>query len=524
MTALHDDRIEATRRPDAAAVLVWTAVALGAVLRVRQWAYGRGFWLDECKVGINIVRRGFLGLLQPLDQNQSAPIATLWWAEAASRLFGYDERAMRGLALLTGCLGLVAVALLARAALPRLLWPVAVLLAALGPRLIYFSEELKAYSADLAAAALVTWLGLGAIRGGRGRDAILLGAGCCLVLPFSSAAVLVIAGVVGLVALEALLVRRDRRQFLRVAAASLAAAAVFAVHYAVLLRHGSESGYMHRFWAQQFPPPPWTLAGLRWIVAEGMAIPGRVVGIDAKVISVAAVLGTAWLAWRNPRTLAVVLAPAAVAYAAGVAHVYPVAPRLCQFLAPATLVLSAAALGWAIEALRLLPARAVGRRRTTVAATLVALAAVPLLMRPTRDAARRLVDPLPRAEYRDVLRAVVAQARPGDAFLVHNSGRNVYVYYAAARPALDLSRLGRTAVSERERRGDAEVVASEAQALLPPDGGGRVWVLYTNTQGPSEHVASDVDAILADALGRSVAVEATGAEAYAYGPRGAGAE
>ena len=54
------------------------AILLGILLRLRQYVEARPLWLDEAMLSLNILTRSFQGLLQPLDQDQTAPVPFLW--------------------------------------------------------------------------------------------------------------------------------------------------------------------------------------------------------------------------------------------------------------------------------------------------------------------------------------------------------------------------------------------------------------------------------------------------------------
>ncbi|MEE3919909.1 glycosyltransferase family 39 protein [Micromonospora sp. BRA006-A] len=136
------------------------------MLRIRQWAYARSFWSDELYVAHNIRERGYLDLLRPLAFSQSAPPGWLWLERLAFAQFGDGERALRLVPLLFGLALLPLVAWLGRRLLPPLAALAALLLVAVAPFLIGYSNELKQYSAEAFGVTLVVGLALLLVRDG----------------------------------------------------------------------------------------------------------------------------------------------------------------------------------------------------------------------------------------------------------------------------------------------------------------------------------------------------------------------
>ena len=54
------------------------ALALGVAVRAVDYLNCRSLGLDEARLAVNVASRSFLGLLQPLDLDQSAPPLFLW--------------------------------------------------------------------------------------------------------------------------------------------------------------------------------------------------------------------------------------------------------------------------------------------------------------------------------------------------------------------------------------------------------------------------------------------------------------
>ena len=115
-----------------------------------QWLNNRSLWFDEAMLARNIIARNPFELLAPLDYAQAAPVLFLCLVKAATVLFGSGELALRFVPLCASIVGLVVFLLLAKQFLESRYVPIALFLITTSPILIYYSQELKQYSVDVA--------------------------------------------------------------------------------------------------------------------------------------------------------------------------------------------------------------------------------------------------------------------------------------------------------------------------------------------------------------------------------------
>jgi hypothetical protein len=127
-------------------VVVW----LGAFLRLIVYRDGRAFWLDESSLWGNLAGKRIFDFSGPLAGDQLAPIGFMISERALMSIIGTSRYACR---LIPLCCGIGSLFLFERLA-QRVLSPRPALLAlalfAFSDDLIYYSNELKPYSTDLA--------------------------------------------------------------------------------------------------------------------------------------------------------------------------------------------------------------------------------------------------------------------------------------------------------------------------------------------------------------------------------------
>ena len=138
---------------------IFLIVILGLLLRVLFFSYARPFWNDESAMALNLINRNFVSLFASLDYNQAVP--PLYAVICKLFTFGNikAEYALRFTSLFFSVLSLPVFLFLSLKMLrSRLAVVFANILFALNYQLIYFSQELKHYSADVFFYCLVLFL------------------------------------------------------------------------------------------------------------------------------------------------------------------------------------------------------------------------------------------------------------------------------------------------------------------------------------------------------------------------------
>lgn len=130
--------------------VLWGIALVGALVRLRAFFSGRSLWLDEAMLADAIAQLQYSDLLsQGLANNQIAPIGLIIGTKALIDLFGLNLLTARAIPLVFGLALLPVVVLLSQVALKSKVAQVFLVGAvSLSPILVYYSSELKHYSAD----------------------------------------------------------------------------------------------------------------------------------------------------------------------------------------------------------------------------------------------------------------------------------------------------------------------------------------------------------------------------------------
>jgi hypothetical protein len=448
--------------------LLWGSLAIGAILRLARWIHWRALWLDEIYLANSLRNRSLHDLLfKPLDDWQAAPPGFLLLVHSVVRALGTGERSLRLVSLAFGLASLPLMLAVARRALGAGGAVVAMAsFSFLGP-LIYYSNELKPYSCDVAISLAVTlatlrWMD----RPGPGRAAIAAAVGAAGIF-FSYPAIFVLAG-----AGIWMLWKQCRAGALRQALAiCLVWAVVFSTEYLIFLRpftYGQAHPHLVEYWAAQeaFMPLSPAAAGV-WVIRCLTSIarsPGAMWLDYPDAALIGLIVGIA-LALRKGGNLPLILAPLPLVLAATAIRQYPFADRLALFFVPQYLLLLAAATEslWSNLAGKI------------AAIAIAALVAIPSAGR----AVGYLFSPPGREESLPAYRWVAQQWQPGDVvYLTHFAEPSFRYYQPLTHWPSDLDSSG--ALHVQPRITEPRQIPDDVKPLA---GRHRVWLILIHAEG-----------------------------------------
>lgn len=338
------DRVEAN-----ADRIAWLFVGLGILFRWVRYLVDQPLWGDEAFVAVNLIDRGFLGLLRPLDYHQVCPPLFLWAEAVVVRLLDFNERSLRLFPILCGTATMVLFPLLARRLMRGIPYLLAVATFAVAFYPIRHAAEVKPYSTDLLVALVllipaVDWL----LATDRASRWILLALLMPIALGLSHPAVFVGGGIAAACLVP---VVRERRPAVMLAYAvfGLSLLASFTGLF-LLVTHGQAEGAgqgMWRYWAAGFPLGRSPLGVVFWFievhVGHAFSYPIGGGAGSSLLTSICFAAGIVALLRRGEKRLtALLVAPFALGFVAACLGRYPYggSARTMQYVAPAVCILA----------------------------------------------------------------------------------------------------------------------------------------------------------------------------------------
>ena len=387
---------------------------MGCLLRLYYYGTGRSLWFDEALLALNLVKRSFLDLLKPLDNNQGAPIGFLILQKVVISLLGNRDYVLRLIPLLAGLVSVPLMYLVAKQYGGQFYSLVALGLFAVSPRVIYYSSELKQYSTDVLVALLLLFVVPRCLDDKPKPHAFLaLGIAGSLAIWLSHPSLFLLAGII-LALGSAFAVRTDsHRLFLLIGLGAAWAINLGLVYFVNLRNLGSNNGLLG-YWSGSFAPvPPWS--DFRWYYQALLDMLKDPATLPVNALTAGSlILGVFSLAYRKWELMLVLVAPFLLTLIASALRRYPFSGRLLLFLVPLLLLLLAEGVQRVWMVLRRVNKPIAG----LVTASLIAY----FLYGPMATAFKDLQSP-PLGEHIKPVMSYISENRL--------SGDLIYLYYAA---------------------------------------------------------------------------------------------
>ncbi len=459
------NRLKLSVKPD---YIGWLFIALGTVLRLRQYLADRSLWYDEANLALNLVNRTFSGLTQPLDYEQGAPIVFLFIEKSFLVLLGNKDYILRLFPLLSGLLALYLIYLIARQYFGTT-GLFAVLLFAVSLELIYYSSELKQYSSDAMIALLLMYLAFRCLKDdGRLADFLLLGVTGLIAIWTSHPSIFILGGIGLTLAFDKL----NRKAYLPLAwtlgLGVLWIAALAAVYF-VSLQYLTADTVLQNYWQHGFMPlPPWS--NFNWFGKTYVLLLDASLGLDSRYLTIMssalALIGVVSLLYRNRNIAMIVLLPFGLALIAAALQKYPLDDRLMLFLAPLFILLMSEGLSQIYWLVR--------RMNGTMAVMVFGCIALLTFWVPASNALQNFLAPSMGENIKPVLQYVAANRSPNDIVYVFHGARPSFNYYA---PFYGLD-TGQVITGTDPPR--AQALRQFYNQVNRLKGGNRVWIIFSH--------------------------------------------
>ncbi len=476
--------------------LPWAIITLGILFRAIQYLSNHALWLDEATLGLNIVNRGFLGLLEQLDNYELRPVGFLMIERLNVRLFGNNEYALR---LFPFSCGVVSMLLFYRVA-KEYVRPGAVILSlalfAISNHQIFYSALVRQYASDLAIALVLLWLASILRQRGMSSRIILLAAviGAASVW-FSFTAVFLLAGLGTTLAIVELR-RRSWKKVGALGAAGILWLLSFSVNYFLFVFPRYD--YFARVLEPSgiFMRPEFSASYLGWLMGRVVGMFSDPLGLSQWAVPLfASLLGCVWMMSEDRTRLAILLSPLLFAlFASGLGR-FPFSGRYLVFAVPAMLLLIAQGVVGIAER---------SRDRSALASTALIFALVSPQL-----ATALPTTPLVREEIRPVMAYLSAHYESGDVIYLYSVTTYAFRYYAPKFGLADKEYI--IGVFSRD---DWKKYQDDLEKLR---GHSRVWLLFTHVWYGNGVDEEKLYLYLLDGMGKRLdSFSAPGAVVYLY--------
>gem|GEM_PF-1439452 len=482
---------------------------IGVGMALFELLYNRSFWTDESAIAMNIVDRGYLGLLKPLDTYQMAPILWLWVVETFSHLVPDSEVGMR-LPSFLAYLGTLYLFLRFLGAHLRSGAAIAfgIALLVFNRSLLIYATELKQYGVEAFVALFLAHAALDPdMDEGRRMRVSMLGG--CLGILLSTISVIVLPAV-----MAAFWLRRwgrwDASFVRRSAGMGLAWAVVFIANYLLFLYDHPSNEYKMAALTDAFLPSPadtkaYLYAHLAFfkVVMRDFAFsfkniagltPSQPEWPNQALMAVLLGMGLWGLARRSPLAL-LVLVPTLMHIVLATLHIYPYVTRLYLHSYPFVCFVAAAGADRFIGL--------VGKRASPYLAGLLMAGAVVMgLLFMPKNLAREV------EESKPVLRGLAARATPGEPLHVYIHAGSMYTYYVRTGRFAPLGPVSASRLTPGAGW-------REQYAELPLTGG-PFWVFFAHIKDADDR--NMLDSAVSVGMRVTDSVKAQGAAAYRIDP------
>ncbi len=334
------------------ATYCYAILIIGAVLRLREYSADRSLWLDETMLTMNVVKRSYSGLLQPLAERQAAPIGWLWAEKTTMVLFGKSEWALRAFPLLISLATLILFWKVARRWLNGPGQIIACALFACSPDLIRYAVEIKQYGSDVFFLLLVIWAATRVVEHPTAAN-ISTWTVIGVLATWSSHAAILSVATSGLIIAAALRHRRISGRY--IAGSGFILLVSLTTEYFATLRGLSRNTALATYWHDGIAPHPYRIRSFAaWLARVVIHLMQNPLRFWLPQLALLIVGFGAYALHRTHRLSALlVITPLVAAILAAATGRYPMRERLALYLVPLVFITIGAAAQYATRQQRM---------------------------------------------------------------------------------------------------------------------------------------------------------------------------
>jgi hypothetical protein len=401
---------------------VFLIIVTGIFLRIWQYSSGRSLWFDEAMLATNIVNRSLVGITQPLDYNQGAPVGFLLLEKIIFLITPTSDYSLRFVPLVSGIIAFVIMYYLTKEYFSRWGSFIALGLFGLSSPLVYYSSEVKQYSTDVIVSVILIFFAERCFKDkSKLKNFIILGAVGAVSIFMSHPALFVMFSICLVLTIEAFL-KKDIQRYTWLGCLYLFWVAIFAFIYFISLRSLAENQDLSNYWSSAFMPmPPWSNIG--WFHNHFSDMLTSTIGPSYFIIAIIGkilfVLGCLSMFARSWKTALILTMPILVTMVVSSFGKYAFGGRLLLFLAPMVTILIAEGLERFYQILH--------KRNFSIAICVWVILGGLLLYTPAKSALATIRNP----NMKEDIKPLMAHIRDN-----RLNQEGIYVYYGA-RPAFE---------------------------------------------------------------------------------------
>lgn len=131
-------------------IVICLILTLAFAVRIKTYLLARPLWHDECSLALSILTRNVLGLFQPLENEQKAPIIFMLLNKVYVSFLGIKEISIKFIPFISGLFSIILFYCLSKRILENKLSIIAAnFIFAINYQLIYWAQKFKQYSFDV---------------------------------------------------------------------------------------------------------------------------------------------------------------------------------------------------------------------------------------------------------------------------------------------------------------------------------------------------------------------------------------
>lgn len=388
-------------------------LALGIILRIKQYLFNRPLWVDEAFIAFNVFNKPFSELLtNQLDFKQVAPFGFMFFQKLFCTILTNNELSLRLYPLFCGLFALYFFYKLCTLFLHKRATMFAVLLMSISSPLIYYSSEAKQYSSDVLFSILLIYFCNKLLLKIDKKSILLFTAVSVLSIWFSFTAAFVLPGVFIILILKTYNKKTDLMKISLICITSISSFIFYYFYY--INNYVSGNDRLYEFWNWAFFSPYFDLDFFRTLIRNFQDLRYDIVGLAVAYFIIGSIINFK----NNKEATATTLSPIIFTFLASTLQMYPFAGRLILFLIPFIIIHIASGISFSLTS-----------KRALYKYWAIALLCL-FMFSPVYFATKITIKPIQRSDIKSALKYIKTNIKKDDVIYIQYFSQFQYKYYA----------------------------------------------------------------------------------------------